>query len=154
MGVAVDGAPAGELDETAGDVYVATNGYAGFNHAKAPAFDVVDVFDPKEEPVKGQEPGKVVGELRGVCPAKGPVCNPAEQAAHPFSEVSASGEEALVKSVAVSAANGDVLVTVAHLPESGSRTGVVDVFAPVAKEAGKNRFLFAISEANGVPLGA
>ena len=103
-GVAVDSS--GNL-ETAGDVYVAS---AGFESTA----NVVDVLAPQ---ANGEEPAKPAAEITGTCPSPGEV-------------VGGTGCEAGVEevplaapsSIAVSGANGDVLVT--------DNARVVDVFHP------------------------
>ncbi len=141
-GVAVDesGSP-----QTGGDVYVATRGLTGF-----PAFNVVDVFAGQAD---GQEPestvgGSGMGELRGTCPSagKGAMCTSAEQVEHPFANLLA---------VAISSVNSNIVVLDSEVKECGNEEiecDAVDVFAPVAEVPGAYSFLFAIKEANGVPL--
>jgi hypothetical protein len=141
-GVAVSSA----LGETEGDVYVARRNFEG---TLANGKSAVVVFNPSAAAKAGEEPAAPVAELEGTCPAKGPVCETVEQAAHPFPEV---------YGVAVSPLNGDVLVAGIEsyeciLPEGPGicSAGVVDVFEP-AGVPGAYKFLFAITaitEANG-----
>lgn len=134
-GVAVDDS---KNFETQGDVYVATrrNGLK-----QSQALNVVNVLRP-ESGSKGAEPAGVVAELRGTCPAaaKGAVCTPEEQAAHPFAEP---------EGVAVSPFNGDLLVIDGGTERCRAVPGacVVDVFEPLPM--GAYSFAFAISGANG-----
>jgi len=131
-GVAVDGSES-LSDPAAGDVYVSTHSNPD------PQFNVVDVFDPKEAVSKGEEPTKVVGELRGTCKAPG-VCSGAEVV--PFAEV---------KRVAVSGLNGDVMVLDGRCdPLEKNASCQVDVFEPEAGMPGVYKFLFSIS---GTPSG-
>ena len=103
-GVAVDSSAS---LETAGDVYVASAGF------ESPA-NVVDVLVPQPN---GEEPAKPAAEISGTCPSPGEVvggagCEAGVQEV-PFTAPS---------SIAVSGANGDVLVT--------DNERVVDVFHP------------------------
>jgi len=140
-GVAVDGF-AGVGDWASGDVYVATS-------AKTPGaftgFDVVDVFNPGEEGVAGEET-KPVAELTGPCASPG-ACAEGERFQEPAG-------------VVVSGFDGDVLVAdrpvkecyepAAGTPASGC---VVDVFAPEAGAPGVYKFLFAITQTPAGLLG-
>jgi hypothetical protein len=116
-GVAVDnsGNPS-----TSGDVYLAAQSF----DPSFPAANVVDVFAPV---ASGEEP-PVLAQLSGTCPVAGTTC-PGEEV--PFGDPTG---------VAVSAANGDVLVIDKHK--------VVDVFEPVG--VGEYRFLRQLT---GTPTG-
>ena len=130
-GVAVDDS----TSAAKGDVYVATNGYGEF-----PKANLVDVFDP-EAAKAGEEPAVPVAELAGTCPSPGLI-------------VGGAGCEAGVEEipfrfpegVAVSPANGDLLVADGH-PNGGAvaSPAVVDVFEPAG--IGAYRYLFSISGA-------
>jgi hypothetical protein len=127
-GLAVDDHPLGLEDPAAGDVYVATReslreslsqeeleALTPEEAALFARFNVVDVFAPE---AGGGEPSKPVAELRGTCPSPG-TC--AEGEVIPFRNVF---------SVAVSAANGDVLVGDRAGVLEGGGEPVVDVFEP------------------------
>ena len=121
-GVAVDGFPNTLTDSASGDVYVATAARGGET-----AFNVIDVFNPKEALTAGQET-KPVAELTGTC------ATPTACSSERFSDPGG---------VAVSAFNGDVLVT-----DRVAGHGVIDIFEPTV--LGEYKFLRQIT---GVPSG-
>ena len=126
-GVAVDGSSNSLEDWAAGDVYVETHrlrSYEGTTEFQN--FNTVDVFTPA---AGGTEPGKVVAQISGTCPAPG-TCTGAEVV--PF--VHPGG-------IAVSALNGDVMVIDAD--------SVVDVFAPT----GLGEYAF-VRQLTGTPEGS
>lgn len=140
-GMAVDDS-ANLLDEAKGDVYVATNG--------EPKGNVVDVFDPEEAGVKqaGEEPEKVVTELRGTCPSDGET-------------VGGTGCETVVPfhdpaGVAVSPATGDLVVADGNSAACGKGPTecVIDVFEPASGLSGVYNFLFSIQGTPTGPAGA
>ena len=116
-GVAVDNST---NIETAGDVYVSTFGVGDSS------FSVVDVLRPA---AGGAEPATAVAEILGTCATPETTC-PGEEV--PFAEPSG---------VAVSPANGDVLVT--------DGESVVDVFEPGV--LGQYKFVRRLT---GTPTGA
>ena len=133
------------VDDSAG----ATKGLVYISSASVtPGLNVVNVFNPEEALVAGEEPAKVVAVLAGTCETPGEVATGLTPCEHstllPFSTPAGVG------AVGVSGLNGDVFVTDGDI-SGGGGTGV-DVFEPVSGEPGAYRFVVAIAGSPGVPF--